>query len=90
MDAEPQPPLNTREFLALWNVAKEEHLVQRFTAALAQLAARGVLPVLSEGQSATLAHALHLAGDPAAGPLVALQYLETLAGGREPGSGSGG
>jgi len=85
MDQEPQHPLNTREFVALWNVAKEEHLVQRLMVVLARLAQRGVLPALSEAQSVVLAHAIQLAADPAAGPPVAIQYLETLAG-EEPGN----
>ncbi len=80
MDEEPSPLLNTREFVARWNVAKEEHLVQRFTAVAAALARRGVLPPLSEAQGAILAHALQLAAEPGAGPPVALQYLEALAG----------
>jgi hypothetical protein len=86
MVQEPQHPLNTREFVALWTVAKEEVLVQRVTAVLARLAGGGVLPPLTEAQSGILAHAIQLAGDPAAGPLVAIQYLETLAGEESPGS----
>ena len=80
MDQGPQHPLNTREFLTLWNVAKEEHLVQRVSAVLTRLAQQGVLPPMSEAQGSVLAHAIQLAGDPAAGTAVALQYLETLAG----------
>lgn len=80
MDQEPPHPLNTREFMALWNVAKEEHLVQRTVAVLDRLGRRGVLPALSNAQAGILAHALYLAADPKAGPAVALQYLETLAG----------
>jgi hypothetical protein len=80
MAEEPQHPLNTREFVALWNVAKEEVLVQRVTAALARLAQGGILPPLTEMQGGILAHAIQLAGSPAAGTSVALQYLETLAG----------
>jgi len=89
MVEEPQHPLNTREFVALWNVAKEEVLVQRVTAVLARLAQGGVLPPLTEAQAGTLAHAIQLAGDATAGPLVALQYLETLAGGESPSSSPG-
>jgi hypothetical protein len=89
MVEEPQNPLNTREFVALWNVAKEEVLVQRVTAALARLARGGALPPLTEAQSGMLAHAIQLAGDSAAGPLVALQYLETLTGGESSGSSPG-
>ncbi|HUF36675.1 MAG TPA: hypothetical protein VMN37_12040 [Gemmatimonadales bacterium] len=85
MDREKQQPLNTREFVALWNEAREEHLGQRLTAALAALALRGVLPPLSETQIAVLAHAVQLAADPSAGPPMALQYLETLAGDPAPG-----
>jgi hypothetical protein len=80
MDQGPQQQLNTREFLTLWNVAKEEHLVQRVSAVLARLATQGVLPPMSDAQGAVLSHAIQLAGDPAAGPAVALQFLETLAG----------
>ena len=84
MVQEPQHPLNTREFVALWNVAKEEHLVQRVTAVFARLARRGLLPPLSEAQGGILAHAIQLAADPASGPAVALQFLETLAGEEPP------
>lgn len=89
MDQDPQHPLNTREFVALWNVAKGEHLVQRLGAALARLVERGVLPPLSQAQTDIVAHAVQLAGDPAAGPTVALEYLETL-GGTAPGGSAGG
>ncbi|HEU5040097.1 MAG TPA: hypothetical protein VFT84_04705 [Gemmatimonadales bacterium] len=80
MDQEQQDPLNTREFLALWNVAKEEHLGHRLAEVLDRLAGRGILPAMTEAQRAVLAHALQLAGDPAAGIPEALQYLETIAG----------
>jgi hypothetical protein len=80
MGEDPQHPLNTREFVALWNVAKEEHLVQRVGAVLTRLAQRSVLPPLTETQAGVLAHAIQLAGESSAGPLVAIQYLETLAG----------
>lgn len=89
MDRDDQPPLNTREFVALWNVAKEEHLVQRVTAVLGRLSERGVLPPLTEAQAAMLAQAVQLAGAPSAGPSVAVEYLETLAG-TAPGGASGG
>lgn len=85
MDQERQDPLNTREFVALWNEAKGEHLGHRLAEVLGSLAARGVLPPLSERQRSLLAQAIQLAGDPAAGTPVALQYLETLTG---DGSGS--
>ena len=80
MDQERQDPLSTREFVALWNVAKGEHLGQRVVEALDRLCAGGVLPPLTERQRSIVAQAIQLAGDPAAGPPVALQYLETLAG----------
>jgi len=78
MDQERQDPLNTREFVALWNEAKGEHLGLRLAEALTGLTARGVLPALSERERSVLAQAIQLAGDPAAGTPVALQYLETL------------
>jgi len=84
MDRDKHQPLNTREFVALWNETRDEHLGQRLTAALAALSRRGVLPPLSEAQSTVLAHAVQLAGDPSAGPHLALQYLETLGGGDPP------
>jgi hypothetical protein len=84
MVQEPQHPLSTREFVALWNVAKEEHLAQRVTALLTRLVERGVLPPMSEAQCGVLAHAIQLAADPAAGPPGALQFLETLAGEEPP------
>ena len=86
MDREPQHPLNTREFVALWNVAREEHLVNRLDAVLRDLAARGVFPALSAAQVEALAHALQLAADPAAGTAAALQFLGTLA--SPPGDGT--
>ena len=78
MDREPEHPLNTREFVALWNVAREEHLVGRLNAVLADLAGRGAFPALTAAQVEALAHALQLAADPAAGTAAALQFLGTL------------
>ena len=78
MDSERQDPRNTREFVAMWNEAKEEHLVQRVDEVLDGLARRGALPTLSPVQRDMLAHALQLAGDPGAGPSAALQYLESF------------
>jgi hypothetical protein len=80
MDQEQQDPLSTREFVALWNVAKEEHIGHRLADTLGALTQRGVLPPLSESQRSVIAHALQLAGDPAAGIPAALQFLETLPG----------
>jgi hypothetical protein len=77
MDSERQDPRNTREFVALWNEAKGEHLGHRVDEVLDALSRRGVLPVLTSAQREMLAHALQLAGDPGAGPSTALQYLET-------------
>lgn len=77
MEEDPRHPLNTREFVALWNVAKEEHLVQRLGGVLGRLARGGVLPAMNERQVTVLAQALHLAGDPSAGLPVAVQFLET-------------
>ena len=78
MDAERQDPRNTREFVALWNVAKEEHIGRRVDEVLDDLTRRGLLPALSSTQRDMLGQALLLAGDPAAGPVAALQYLETF------------
>ena len=78
MDQERQDPRNTREFVALWNEAKGEHIVHRVDEVLDGLTRRGVLPALSQAQRDVLAHALQLAGDPAAGPTAALHYLESL------------
>jgi hypothetical protein len=78
MDREPEQPLNTREFVALWNVAREEHLVGRLTTVMGELAGRGVFPALSAAQVEALAHALQLAADPTAGTAAAVQFLGTL------------
>ena len=85
MDREPQHSMDTREFVALWNVAREEHLTQRLSVVVDGLARRGVWPPLSGEQVEVLAHALQLAADPSAGPAAALQYLDAL---RTPGGGS--
>ncbi|HYC32894.1 MAG TPA: hypothetical protein VEB59_11450 [Gemmatimonadales bacterium] len=79
MERERQDPRNTREFVAMWNEAKEEHLVQRLDEVLDGLSRRGALPALSATQRDMLAHALQLAGDPGAGPAAALSYLESFA-----------
>ena len=89
MDQEHEDPLSTREFVALWNVAKEEHLGHRLDETLQGLVRRGVLPPLNESQRSVLAHALQLAGDSGAGIPAALQYLEMLSGestGKPPGA----
>jgi hypothetical protein len=80
MDREPHHPLDTREFVALWNVAREEHLVQRLATVVRGLEQRGAFPALTGAQIEILAHALQLAAEPSAGPAAALQYMETLAG----------
>ena len=78
MDQERHDPRNTREFVALWNEAKGEHLGHRVDEVLDGLARRGVLPVMTQAQREVLTHALQLAGEPGAGPSAALQYLESL------------
>jgi hypothetical protein len=78
MEQERQDPRNTREFVALWKEAKEEHLVQRVDEVFDGLARRGLMPALSAAQRGILAHALQLAGDPDAGPSEALHFLETF------------
>ncbi len=80
MTQESQHPRDTREFMAMWNVAREEHLARRIAGLVRRLSERGVLPAMDEAQGGVLAHALHLAADPAAGPAAALQFLESLAG----------
>jgi hypothetical protein len=75
--------MDTREFVSRWNAATEEHLVHQMRSVLAGLASRGVLPTLSDEQSARLApmlvHAFQLAAAREGGPHVATQYLSELA-----------
>jgi hypothetical protein len=85
MEGETKRPRDTREFVARWNAATEEHLVHQLQGVLANLARQGVMPVLSEEQLARLSpllvHAFQAAAGPEGGAHVAIHYLSEQASG---------
>jgi hypothetical protein len=91
MSGEPRrEPENTREFVALWNDAVEEHLVRHLAQSLPALARDLSLsdPTHAAVMARPLVRALRLSamtGDPSA----ALRYLADAAGGGEGGADAG-
>jgi hypothetical protein len=83
MADDPVPPLDTREFVARWSSAVEEHLETELADILHQLAAAGPDQDLRPEQCATLArylaHALREAGSPDGGIQAAMHYLHDAA-----------
>jgi hypothetical protein len=78
------PALNTREFIAKWHSAVEQHLVSELANILPQLAAAPGRSDLSIEQSTALAHhmayALQVAGSSNGNVQAALIYLKQAAG----------
>jgi hypothetical protein len=73
-------PANTQEFMAVWNAAKEEHLVQQLVP---------LLPLLGETAEAAahhLVHALYVASTAEGGVTAAMDYLAKVA--EDKGSGT--
>jgi hypothetical protein len=88
MEGDIKRPRDTREFLARWNAATEEHLVHQLQSVLANLAREGTLPVLTDRQLATFApmlvHAFQAAAGPDGGAHAGIDFLSEQA----PGSGA--
>jgi hypothetical protein len=87
MDGDAKRPRDTREFMARWNAATEEHLTHQVQAVLEGLVRGGMLPSLTPQQTARLApllvHALQVAATPHGGAHAAIQFLSEQA--AEPG-----
>lgn len=80
MQEERYPPLNTREFIARWHSAVQEHLVAELADLLRPLA--GGKNLENEQCAALarhLAYALQVAGSPEGGVRAALEYLREAA-----------
>jgi hypothetical protein len=78
MDREAQAsPANTKEFVALWNTAKEEHFVNQLVPVLPHLFSGSgtVDPERGEWAARHLVRALYLAEMPEAGVPAAVDYL---------------
>ena len=77
-------PRNTREFVAQWNAATEAHLVHRLQQVLGDMAARGVVPNLTQTEierlTPMLVRAFQVAAAPEGGANAAIQYLSELYG----------
>ena len=83
-------PINTEEFIALWNTVKEEHYVNRLLPLLPRLFG-GTVTGKAESQEITaryLVRALHLAAMPEAGVHTAIDYLQEAVGGQREASAS--
>jgi hypothetical protein len=66
-------PANTQEFMALWNTAREEHLIKELVP---------LLPLLGQTAEAAARHlvrALHLASTAEGGVAAAMDYLAKVA-----------
>jgi len=79
---QPQRTLDTQEFLALWNSAKEDHFVQRLAPLLPGLLGN---PAQMNPEHATdaarhIVRALHLASTAESGVGAAIDYLEKVSG----------
>jgi hypothetical protein len=87
MDGDVKRPQDTREFMARWNAATEEHLTHQLQGVLDALVQGGTLPSLTPPQSARLApmlvQAFQVAATPDGGAHAAIQYLSEQA--AEPG-----
>lgn len=78
------PPADTREFIALWNTAKEEHFVAQLVPLLPRLF-NGSGELNAEQAEPTARHlvrAMHLAETPEAGVQAAITYLAEVVGDR--------
>lgn len=84
MAADSARPRDTREFIAAWNAATEQHLVQKVADALTRLGSDGSVAGLTAAQAKALAplvvHAFQVAASADGGPHLAAQYLAELAG----------
>ena len=90
MSADPRPPENTREFVALWNDTVEDHLVRQLAECLPALARDLSLDDAAHATAMALplVRALRLSamsGDPAA----AVRYLADAAQAADGGAGPG-
>jgi uncharacterized protein YciW len=83
MDGDPRPR-DTREFVAQWNAATEAHLTSRLQQVLGEMAAKGVVPNLTQAEiervAPMLVHALQVAAAPDGGAHAAIQHLSELTG----------
>ena len=83
MDGDTKRPRDTREFMARWNAATEEHLTHQLQHVLETLVQGGTLPSLTPRQTARLApmlvHAFQVAATPDGGAHAAIQYLSEQA-----------
>jgi hypothetical protein len=70
-------PADTKEFLAMWTAAKEEHFVQELAPLIPLL-----LEKKTEEAARDLVRALHLAATPEGGLHAAMDYLTKVAGGK--------
>jgi hypothetical protein len=85
MDQETHPsPANTREFVALWNTAKEEHVVSQLVPLLPHLFSEPVRldPERAEWAARHLVRALFLAANPESGVPAAVAYLTDIVEGK--------
>jgi hypothetical protein len=69
MEGERRRLADTKEFLALWNAAKEDHFVQELAPLLPQL------EQTAEGAARHIVRALHLASTDEGGVAAGMDYL---------------
>ena len=83
-------PADTREFLAMWSAAKEEHFAQELVPILPLLlgSSANLDPARVQEAAHHLVRAMHLASEPEAGIPAALEYLtQVTAVSRQPSAG---
>lgn len=78
MKQEPDPPIDTKEFVAGWKNIVEEHVVGDLAEALRKLAAAD--PGRTGALARHVTHALEVAASPTGGVQAAVQYLCEVAG----------
>ena len=84
MNQEPNPPLDTKEFVAGWQDIVEAHVVSDLAVALHKLA--GSEPGGTAALARHVAHALQMAASPAGSMQAAVHYLcEAAVQAEEPG-----
>jgi hypothetical protein len=77
MNQEPQPPLDTKEFVAGWQNIVEEHVVSDLAGALHKLAVSE--PGGTTALARHIAHALQVAASPTGSVQAAVHYLSEVA-----------